>query len=204
MSEKDSERFRWEDIADDRITPLAESGAPQKQSGLLHAPSNILMSATDYLFNWARSSSIWPLMFGLACCGIEMIQVATSRYDLERFGVLFRGSPRQSDLMIVAGWVSKKAIPVTRTLYEQMPEPKYVIAMGSCAISGGIHRDSINVLRGVDRIIPVDVYIPGCPPRPEAIIQGIILLQEKIKHVGGNIKMRRLAPKVLSAKEESE
>lgn len=201
MDEKEGKRLQWDDMSDQRIKPLFEE-RPEKKEGLLHVPSNILLTTTDFVFNWARRSSIWPLMFGLACCAIEMIQVATPRYDVERFGVIFRGSPRQSDLLIVAGWVSKKTVPVLRTLYEQMAEPKYVIAMGSCAISGGIHRDCITILRGADKILPVDVYIPGCPPRPEAILEGIVLLQEKIKHVGGNIKMRRIAPKVVGDSRE--
>jgi len=145
-----------------------------------HLPANVFVSSLEHLADWARASSMWALMFGLACCGIEMMTVATSRHDIERFGVIFRASPRQSDLMIVAGWVSKKAIPMIRTLYEQMPEPKYVIAIGSCAISGGVHRDCINVLRGVDKIIPVDVYVPGCPPRPEAVLDGLMELQGRI------------------------
>jgi NADH-quinone oxidoreductase subunit B len=141
---------------------------------------NIVLTTTDYLFNWARESSLWPMTFGLACCAIEMMCTAASRYDLDRFGVMLRGTPRQSDVMIVAGTVTRKMAPLLRRLYDQMPEPKYVIAMGGCAGAGGPFRDSYSVVQGVDEIVPVDVYITGCPPRPENLIHGILKLQEKI------------------------
>jgi NADH-quinone oxidoreductase subunit B len=135
----------------------------------------------EELYNWGRRSSIWPLQFGLACCAIEMIATAASRYDLARFGAeVFRATPRQADLMIVAGTVTKKMAPQVVRLYNQMPEPKYCIAMGACAISGGPFKDGYNVLKGIDRYIPVDVHIPGCPPRPEALIHAIMTLQRKI------------------------
>jgi NADH-quinone oxidoreductase subunit B len=135
----------------------------------------------EQLYNWGRKSSIWPLQFGLACCAIEMIASAAARYDLARFGAeVFRATPRQADLMIVAGTVTKKMAPQVVRLYNQMPEPKYCIAMGACAISGGPFKDGYNVLKGIDRYIPVDVHIPGCPPRPEALIHAIMTLQRKI------------------------
>ncbi|MCX6896182.1 MAG: NADH-quinone oxidoreductase subunit B [Verrucomicrobia bacterium] len=133
------------------------------------------------VYNWGRKNSVWPLNFGLACCAIEMIAASMARYDLARFGAeVFRPSPRQADLMIVAGTVTKKMLPQVVRLYNQMPEPKYVIAMGACAISGGPFKQGYNVLKGVDRFIPVDVHIPGCPPRPEALIHAFLTLQEKI------------------------
>jgi len=141
----------------------------------------IVVATLEDLYNWGRKSSIWPLQFGLACCAIEMIATACARYDVDRFGAgLFRASPRQSDLMIVAGTVTKKMAPQVVRLYNQMPEPKYVITMGACSISGGPFKDGYNVLRGIDRYIPVDVHLPGCPPRPEALLHGIITLQKKI------------------------
>lgn len=140
------------------------------------------VTSLESLYNWGRSNSLWPLQFGLACCAIEMIAATMARHDLARFGAeVFRPSPRQADLMIVAGTVTKKMAPMVVRLYNQMPEPKYVIAMGACAISGGPFRDGYNVLNGIDRYIPVDVFIPGCPPRPEALIDGVMQLQEKIR-----------------------
>ena len=140
----------------------------------------VLVTTVDRLVNWARQSSLWPLTFGLACCAIEMMATAASRFDLDRFGVMLRGSPRQSDVMIVAGTVVKKMAPLLRRLYDQMPEPKYVIALGGCACVGGPFYDSYSAVQGVDRIVPVDVYVPGCPPRPEALLEGILRLQQKI------------------------
>lgn len=140
------------------------------------------VTSLESLYNWGRSNSMWPLQFGLACCAIEMIAATMARHDLARFGAeVFRPSPRQADLMIVAGTVTKKMAPMVVRLYNQMAEPKYVIAMGACAISGGPFRDGYNVLKGIDRYLPVDVFIPGCPPRPEALIDGIMKLQEKIR-----------------------
>ena len=143
---------------------------------------NVLITSADFFINWARLSSIWPMGFGLACCAIEMMATGASRYDLDRMGVIFRPSPRQSDLMIVAGTVTLKMATRVKRLYEQMPEPKYVIAMGCCATSGGPYwQHGYHVLKGVDRVVPVDVYVPGCPPRPESLMEGIIKLQEKIR-----------------------
>ncbi len=135
----------------------------------------------DWVLNSARAYSLWPMTFGLACCSIEMIAyIAAPQHDFDRFGTVFRPSPRQSDLLLVAGTLTKKMAPVLRRVYDQMPEPRYVIAMGSCAGSGGIF-NTYSVVQGVDNIVPVDVYIPGCPPRPEALMHGIIKLQEKIQ-----------------------
>jgi len=142
----------------------------------------ILLTSLEELHNWGRSNSIWPLQFGLACCAIEMIATATARFDIARFGAeIFRPSPRQADLMIVSGTVTKKMAPQVVRLWNQMPEPKYCIAMGACAISGGPFKQGYNVLKGIDRFIPVDIYIPGCPPRPEALLNGLMELQNKIR-----------------------
>ena len=142
---------------------------------------NVLLTTVDYVLDWARSRSIFPLMFGLACCAFEMIGSAASRFDIARFGMdIFRWSPRQADLMIVAGTLTWKMAPAVKLVYEQMAEPKWVLAMGACAISGGTFRESYSVVPGINRIIPVDVYVPGCPPRPEGLIHGIRKIQEKI------------------------
>ncbi len=141
----------------------------------------VAITTLDRLYNWGRRSSVWPLMFGLACCAIEMIVAQTARYDLARFGMeVMRPTPRQSDLMIVSGTVTKKMVPSIVRLYNQMPEPKYVVAMGACASGGGPFKEGYNVVAGIDKFIPVDVYIPGCPPTPQALIAGLIKLQQKI------------------------
>jgi NADH-quinone oxidoreductase subunit B len=141
---------------------------------------SIITTSIEQVADWGRKSSLWPALFGLACCAIEMMATGASRYDLARFGAeLFRASPRQADLMIVSGRVCQKMAPVLRQIYDQMPEPKWVISMGACASSGGIF-NNYAVIQGVDKIVPVDVYVPGCPPRPEALMDGILKLQEKI------------------------
>ena len=141
--------------------------------------NNVITTSLDKVVNWSRSRSLWPMTFGLACCAIEMMATGASHNDLDRFGIIFRASPRQSDCIIIAGTVTKKMLPVIKTVYEQMPEPKWVIAMGACACSGGVF-DTYSVVQGIDEALPVDVYIPGCPPRPEALLFGIMKLQDKI------------------------
>ena len=154
---------------------LIQIGKPQKDGDL-----GIMTLSLEKAVNWARKGSLWPMTFGLACCAIEMIAAVSSRYDIDRYGAgVFRASPRQSDLMIVAGTVCRRMAPVIRKIYDQMPEPKYVISMGSCATSGNIY-DSHSVVQGVDRFVPVDIYVPGCPPTPEALFDGILKLQDRI------------------------
>jgi NADH-quinone oxidoreductase subunit B len=155
---------------------------------------NVIVSSLEQAMNWAKESSIWPMTFGLACCAIEMMATGASRYDLDRFGAgAFRASPRQADLMIVAGTVTFKMASRVRRLYEQMPDPKYVIAMGACTVGGGPYfKWGYHVVKGVDLVVPVDVYVPGCPPRPEALLEGVMRIQDKIKG-------RRLAKQAGSA-----
>ena len=140
-----------------------------------------IIASADKIFNWARSGSLWPMSFGLACCAVEMMHAAASRYDMDRYGMLFRPSPRQADVMIVAGTLTNKMAPALRRVYDQMAEPRWVVSMGSCANGGGYYHYSYSVVRGCDRIVPVDVYVPGCPQTAEALIYGLLQLQKKIR-----------------------
>jgi NADH-quinone oxidoreductase subunit B len=158
-------------LVDDILRPAEDNPVVQR---------GFATTSVDALMNWARTGSMWPMTFGLACCAVEMMHAGASRLDLDRYGVIFRPSPRQSDVMIVAGTLVNKMAPALRRVYDQMPDPKWVISMGSCANGGGYYHYSYSVVRGCDRIVPVDIYVPGCPPTSEALIYGIIQLQNKI------------------------
>ena len=164
------EEFKNNEYLEDMVKKLNENG------------TNVWMGCMDDLINWGRSNSLWPLTFATSCCGIEFMAVGAARYDFARFGFeVARASPRQADMIMVAGTITHKMAPVLKRLYDQMADPKYVIAVGGCAISGGPFKKSYHVLNGVDKILPVDVYIPGCPPRPEALLYGMMQLQRKVK-----------------------
>jgi NADH-quinone oxidoreductase subunit B len=175
--------------------PVPDGLAPGTEDELLReeVERGLLFTSVEKMVNWARANAIWPLGFGLACCAIEMMAIVGPRFDISRFGAeVFRASPRQADLMIVAGRVSVKMAPVVRQLYDQMPDPKWVIAMGACSSCGGVF-NNYAIVQGVDKIVPVDVYVPGCPPRPEALIHGIMKLQEKI--MASRVELGPVVPK---------
>jgi len=178
--------------------PVPQSTEVTKATGgvdqLLKTKNGVeyVVSKVDDLVNWARKGSLWPMTFGLACCAVEMMHSAAARYDMERFGMVFRASPRQSDVMIVAGTLTNKMAPALRKVYDQMPEPRWVVSMGSCANGGGYYHYSYAVVRGCDRIVPVDIYVPGCPPTAEALLYGMLQLQKKVKgNKGLLLKLRK-------------
>jgi NADH-quinone oxidoreductase subunit B len=173
-------------VTADPVDPAPLPPGAAQDAALAHVTdalhdTGFVVASLDKLVNWARTGSLWPMTFGLACCAVEMMHAYASRYDLDRFGVVPRASPRQSDVMIVAGTLTNKMAPALRKVYDQMPEPRWVISMGSCANGGGYYHYSYSVVRGCDRIVPVDIYVPGCPPTAEALVYGILQLQKKIR-----------------------
>ncbi len=164
--------------------------APLPMAAEVTQAPGVVLTSLRKVINWSRKSSLWYMLFGIACCAIEMMATGASRYDFDRFGMIFRASPRQADLMIVAGTVNEKMADVVKRLYDQMAEPRWVIAMGACAVNGGPYWGSYNVVDGVDLVVPVDVYVPGCPPRPEALLFGVLKLQEKIAREGLEVPVR--------------
>ena len=162
-------------------TVEAPAATPSPAGEVSLQKRGFVVSSVDNVINWARTGSLWPMTFGLACCAVEMMHAGAARYDLDRFGIIFRPSPRQSDVMIVAGTLVNKMAPALRKVYDQMPEPRWVVSMGSCSNGGGYYHYSYAVTRGCDRVVPVDVYVPGCPPTAEALVYGLIQLQKKIR-----------------------
>ncbi|KAI8809457.1 NADH-quinone oxidoreductase [Cladochytrium replicatum] len=177
MSDKDSKNPSSFDATDVKLPPANPYNLPKPVNNIAEG----VLTTLDGVLNWARTNSIWPMTFGLACCAVEMMHMAASRYDQDRIGIVFRASPRQSDVMIVAGTLTNKMAPALRRVYDQMPEPRWVISMGSCANGGGYYHYSYSVVRGCDRIVPVDIYVPGCPPTAEALFYGVLQLQKKMR-----------------------
>jgi len=191
FSSKEETKDQEKSFASKSLVPYREQStvAPTAPNpGLLSNAAEFAVAKVDDLVNWARRSSLWPMTFGLACCAVEMMHFAAPRYDMDRFGVVFRASPRQADVMIVAGTLTNKMAPALRRVYDQMPEPRWVISMGSCANGGGYYHYSYAVVRGCDRVVPVDIYVPGCPPTAEALLYGVLQLQKKIRR-SRNIRM---------------
>jgi NADH dehydrogenase (ubiquinone) Fe-S protein 7 len=174
-------QLKSNNISSDDRSSLDSDVAKFLGSKRKHSQGVFITAKIDQVMNWARAGSLWPMTFGLACCAVEMMHCGASRYDFDRFGIIFRPSPRQSDVMIVAGTLTHKMAPALRKVYDQMPEPKWVISMGSCANGGGYYHYSYSVVQGCDKVVPVDVYVPGCPPTAEALLFGFLLLQKKIR-----------------------
>ncbi|KAJ3085766.1 NADH dehydrogenase Fe-S protein subunit 7 ndufs7 [Quaeritorhiza haematococci] len=174
MSDKTLSSFDTKDIPMQSVNPF-------NLPGKVNNTAEFALTTLDGVINWVRTSSVWPMTFGLACCAVEMMHMAAARYDQDRLGIVFRASPRQSDVMIVAGTLTNKMAPALRRVYDQMPEPRWVISMGSCANGGGYYHYSYSVVRGCDRIVPVDIYVPGCPPTAEALLYGVLQLSKKVK-----------------------
>ncbi|KAF9520313.1 hypothetical protein BS47DRAFT_751799 [Hydnum rufescens UP504] len=168
-------------VSSEPSTKIAQRGSTQLSLETPNNAAEYVLSTLDKIANWGRQGSMWPMTFGLACCAVEMMHMAAARYDQDRLGIVFRASPRQSDIMIVAGTLTNKMAPALRKVYDQMPEPRWVISMGSCANGGGYYHYSYSVVRGCDRIVPVDIYVPGCPPTAEALLYGMLQLQRKMR-----------------------
>jgi len=181
LQSRDHSTTQTKDQSSQPATQSSQEVKPYSPFQNINNKAEYALARMDDLLNWGRKGSIWPLTFGLACCAVEMMHIAAPRYDMDRYGVVFRASPRQADVIIVAGTLTNKMAPALRKVYDQMPEPRWVISMGSCANGGGYYHYSYSVVRGCDRIVPVDIYVPGCPPTAEALLYGVLQLQKKVK-----------------------